>query len=61
MDNSVARNVLLLVLAMAVGATLGAAAKFGLGHELGMDSGAEKPDLVRTVGVLKTTPRATQN
>ena len=56
-----ARNVLLLVLAMAVGATLAAVAKLDLGYELGMDSVAEKPGLVRTVGVLKAAPHSIQN
>lgn len=34
MGNSVARNVLLMVLAAAFGAALGAVAKFGLGQDL---------------------------
>ena len=35
MRNSVARNVLLLMLAASFGAALGAVTKFSLGHELG--------------------------
>jgi len=34
MANSVARNLLLLILAMALGAALGTVTKFGLEHEL---------------------------
>ena len=41
MGNNVARNVLLLMLAMGLGAALGAVMRFGLGYELD----AAKPEL----------------
>jgi membrane protein YqaA with SNARE-associated domain len=34
MGNRVARNIVLLIAAAALGATLGAVTKFGLGHDL---------------------------
>jgi hypothetical protein len=50
MGNSAARNVLLLILAMAVGLALGAVAKFGLGQNisLGIDNSALKASPVRS-------------
>jgi len=36
MDNSAARNVLLLIAAMALGVALGAATKFGFQHDLSL-------------------------
>jgi hypothetical protein len=44
MGNHVARNILLLMLAAAFGAALGAVTKFSLGHDLG------------TIGTVKAEP-----
>ena len=47
MGKRVARNVLLLLLAAALGAALGAVAKFSLGHELATASPA-KPEPMKS-------------
>ena len=47
MGNRVARNVLLLMLAAALGAALGAVTKFSLGHELATASPA-KPEPMKS-------------
>jgi len=47
MGNSVARNVLLLVLAAAFGAALGAVTKFSLGHDLAT-AGTARPEPMKS-------------
>lgn len=47
MGDNVARNVLLLVLAAAFGAALGAVTKFGLGHDLA-SAGIAKPEPMKS-------------
>jgi membrane protein YqaA with SNARE-associated domain len=47
MGNHVARNVLLLMLAAAFGAALGAVTKFSLGHDLAKD-GVAKPEPMKS-------------
>lgn len=46
MGNSAARNAALVILAMAVGLTLGAATKFGLGYDLAVSGDNHVPKVL---------------
>ena len=48
MGSDAARNAMLVILAMAIGLTLGAATKFGFGYDLSVKAGPHVPKILAT-------------